>query len=287
MSKSVFIIGCGYVGRRVAAEWLGRGVKVAALSHSEAHLAELRGFGVDPYPGDLDQPETLIDLPLEGALLYHFAPPPRQGECDPRVDNLLQAVGSQRPARIVYLGTTGVYGDCKGAWVDEGQPLRPTTDRAKRRVAAEASYSRWCEERGVELVRLRVAGIYGPGRLPEMRLRRGDPVLVECESPFSNRVHIDDLVATAVAAGERSDASGIYNVSDGHPTTMSDYFNRVADRLGIEHPPQMTLTEAGDALSEGMRSYLAESRRLDNSRMRALLGGELRYPDLEQGLAAC
>jgi len=137
------------------------------------------------------------------------------------------------------------------------------------------------------VVLLRVPGIYGPGRLPERRLRGGEPVLREEESPWSNRVHIDDLTRACLAAGERGRPGAVYNISDGHPTTMTDYFNRVADALGLEHPPQITLAQARTELSEGMRSYLAESKRLDNQRMREELGVEPRYPDLKQGLAAC
>ncbi|OOZ40397.1 hypothetical protein BOW53_07970 [Solemya pervernicosa gill symbiont] len=286
MEKCVFIVGCGYVGRRVASAWRTESVHVGALTHTECRVDELKVHGIAPIVGDLDSSASLEELPVEDSLLYHLAPPPQMGEIDNRVGNLLSAMVERCPARIVYLSTTGVYGDCGGVWIDEQQPLNPVAARAKRRVDAEQRYREWCEARGVELVILRVSGIYGPGKLPEARIRRGDPVLEEASSPYTNRIHIDDLVAAAVAAG-REGASGIYNVADGHPTTMTDYFCRVADHLGLPQPEQLTPEAAEAVLGEGMKSYLAESRRIDNSRLKDLLGGKLRFPDLEHGLAGC
>jgi nucleoside-diphosphate-sugar epimerase len=137
------------------------------------------------------------------------------------------------------------------------------------------------------VVILRVPGIYGPGRLPRERLTRGLPVLREDESPWSNRVHVDDLARACLAAARRGRPGGVYNISDGHPSTMTDYFNRVADASGLPRPPQITAAEARTRMSEGMQSYLAESKRLDNRRMREELGVEPQYPDLARGLAAC
>ena len=146
---------------------------------------------------------------------------------------------------------------------------------------------RWSEANGVPIVILRVPGIYARGRLPEERLRAGEPVLREEESPFSNRIHADDLARVCVAAAHRDHPHDLYNVSDGHPTTMTDYFYRVADALGLTRPPAVTLEEARRRLGEGMLSYLAESKRIDNRRMREELGVELMYPDLASGLADC
>ena len=285
---AVLIIGCGDVGRRVAAGERAAGETVTALVRSAHSAARLDAPGLHVARGDLDNPQTLPGLPTREARVYYFAPPPSSGTTDLRLRNFLATIApGALPARIVLISTSGVYGNCHGEWVAEERPPRPDTDRARRRLDAEQQLRAWGEAHAVPVVLLRVPGIYGPGRLPERRLRSGEPVLREEESPWSNRVHIDDLTRACLAAGERGRPGAVYNISDGHPTTMTDYFNRVADALGLEHPPQITLAQARTELSEGMRSYLAESKRLDNRRMREELGVEPRYPDLKQGLAAC
>jgi nucleoside-diphosphate-sugar epimerase len=264
------------------------GRRVIALARSDKSFEWLRAQGLQAVRGDLDHPASLAVLPVQGALVYYFAPPPSAGTTDPRMKHFLNAItGASHPARIVLISTSGVYGDCRGEWVTEDRSPQPVADRARRRLDAEQQLRAWGEAHAVPVVILRVPGIYGPGRLPEKRLRAGEPVLREEESPWSNRVHIEDLVRACLAAGERGRPNAVYNISDGHPTTMTDYFNRVADALGLERPPQITLAQARAELSEAMQSYLAESKRLDNRRMREELGVEPCYPDLTQGLAAC
>ncbi len=191
------------------------------------------------------------------------------------------------PHRMVYLSTTGIYGDCGGAWIDETRPPAPVAPRAKRRWDAENSARETCAALGIELVILRVAGIYGPGKLPLKRLRAGLPLVSASEAPFTNRIHIDDLVSACAAAMERGAPGAVYNISDGNPSTMVDYFDRLADLVGLPRPPQISLAEAQKQLTPGMLSYMQESRRLDNRRMREELGVKLRYPSLNVGLAAC
>jgi nucleoside-diphosphate-sugar epimerase len=286
--SAVLIIGCGDVGRRVAAGERAAGESVTALARSAPGAARLNALGLQVVRGDLDHPETLGGLPTRAARVYYFAPPPSSGTTDPRLRHFLAAIApAALPARIVLISTSGVYGDCHGEWVTEERPPCPDADRARRRLDAEQELRRWGERQGVAVVILRVPGIYGPGRLPEKRLRAREPVLREVESPWSNRVHVDDLARACLAAAERGRPGAVYNISDGHPTTMTDYFNHVADALGLERPPQITLAQARASLSEGMLSYLAESKRLDNRRMRTELGVEPLYPDLGQGLAAC
>ncbi len=284
----VFLVGCGYVGRHVARCLQAQGRAVTALARSDESVRLLHAQGLQAVRGDLDFPASLVVLPVQAALVYYFVPPPSAGSIDPRMGNFLQAITPATcPARIVFISTSGVYGDCLGEWVTEDRPPRPDSDRAHRRLDAEQQLRAWGESHAVTVVILRVPGIYGPGRLPEKRLRAGDPVLLEKESPWSNRVHIEDLVRACLAAGERDRPAAVYNISDGHPTTMTDYFNRVAEALGLKRPAQITRAQAHTELSAGMQSYLAESKRLDNRRMREELGVEPRYPDLVQGLAAC
>ncbi|MHB8533889.1 MAG: SDR family oxidoreductase [Sulfuricaulis sp.] len=287
MSRIV-IIGCGDIGERVALLERADGHAVAGLSCSPASARRLHAAGIEPLTGDLDIPSSLRGLPVAGALVYYFAPPPGEGVNDPRLEAFVAAlVPPALPRRVVLLSTTGVYGDCHGEWVTEDRPPQPRTDRAKRRLAAETALRRWSETRGVPGVILRVPGIYARGRLPEDRLRAGEPVLREAESPFSNRIHADDLARVCVAAARRGRPQAIYNVSDGHPSSMTDFFCRVADLLGLARPPAITLEEAHRRLDAGMLSYLAESKRIDNRRMREELGVEPMYPNLAAGLPSC
>ena len=287
-ATDVLIVGCGDIGASVAGLEHDAGHSVAGLARTEESARRLRDAGIEPIRGDLDVPSSLGDLPIKDAVVYYFAPPPGKGVTDPRMQAFISVlVPPDMPARVVLISTTGVYGDCRGEWVTEERPPNPQVDRARRRLAAETALRRWSETSGVPIVILRVPGIYGPRRLPEERLRAGEPVLREEESPFSNRIHADDLARVCIAAARCHRPSAVYNVSDGHPTTMTDFFYRVADRLGIPRPPAISLEEARRRLGEGMLSYLAESKRIDNRRMLAELGVKLRYPDLNAGLLSC
>jgi len=282
--KLIFILGCGDIGRRVARLWQARGAAVHALARSDASARALEAAGITAHRGDLDDPVSLSTLTLDGALVYYFAPPPLQGSTDPRMVNFTAHAG--RPERVVYISTSGVYGDHGGAWVDEDTPTMPNTERAQRRLAAETVLRAWGVENKVAVSILRVGGIYGPGRWPLERLRKGTPVLHEAECGYTNRIHADDLAQICVIAAERGGADRIYNISDGQNGTMTQYFYAVADHFGIPRPPALSMAEARVQLSPAMLSYLLESRRMDNRRLLNELGVELRYPDLASGLAA-
>ena len=283
--KPVLIVGCGDIGRRVAKRWRERGAHVSALIRRGESAGELKPRGITPVAGDLDRPATLRGLPTADAIIYYLAPPPGRGRTDPRLRAFVQGLAeAPRPAAIVYVSTSGVYGDRGGAWVDEESAPDPQTDRARRRLDAEQTLREWGRSAGVPVVVLRVGGIYGDGRLPLARLQRREPVLVEAECGFTNRIHADDLAAILVAAAERGQPDRLYNVSDGRPGTMTEYFKAVADHLGVPRPPEIPMAQAQQQLSPAMLSYLTESRRLDTRRMREELGVTLRYPDLESGL---
>lgn len=284
----VFIIGCGDIGRRVAKLWQAAGGSVSALARSAERAQSLADSGITPVSGDLDRPDSLHDLPVKNSVLFYFAPPPGDGQGDPRVRATLAALTpSNWPTRIVYISTTGVYGDCQGAWVTEETPTHPRSTRGARRLDAETALLDWHRASGMPVVILRVPGIYGPGRLPLERIRQGTPVVREEEAPYSNRIHADDLARVCITAADRGRAGEIYNISDGQPTTMTDYFYRIADALDLPHPPAVSMDEARQQLTPGMVSFLEESRRIDNRKMREELGVELLYPGLESGLAAC
>ncbi len=287
---SVLIAGCGYTGQRLAQRLRQEGgASCHALVSSEASAVRLQTCpGIDGVMhADLDVGTPSVALPTVEQL-YYFVPPPPTGRRDGRLARFLRLLdkADTLPRRILLISTSGVYGDCRGEWVDEAREPAPVADRAWRRLDAERVLGRWAAERGVATVILRVAGIYGPGRLPLARLEKRVPMVAEADAPWTNRIHVDDLVTVCAAAMRHAPAGAIYNVSDGHPGNMTDYFNRVADAAGLPRPPVIPLEAAARQLSAGMLSYLRESRRLDNRRMLSLPGVELRYPTLEAGLAA-
>jgi nucleoside-diphosphate-sugar epimerase len=285
MMKQIVIVGCGDIGKRVASLALGKGIKVTALVRGKTYAAELEEMGIDVVEGDLDSQLPIDGLPTAGADVIYLAPPPGGGETDPRVRTFAASVlPEEEPAKVVYISTSGVYGDCGGAWVSEETPLNPQTSRGRRRVDAENLLSEWGRHRNIPVVILRVTGIYGPGRWPLARIKEGHPVLKEGEAGLTNRIHADDLAQICLDAAERAPAGEVYNVSDGKPTTMTDYFNRVADAFGLPRPAQVSLEEARKVMTPLMLSYIGESRRMKNDKLLNGLGVNLRYPDLESGL---
>jgi nucleoside-diphosphate-sugar epimerase len=263
--KVLLVAGYGDIARR-AAPLLERDFRVERVA---------RRFG-----RDLDRPETLL---LEGAhALLHCAPPPASGGTDTRTANLLAALSkaSILPARVVYVSTSGVYGDCRGERVDESQPLAPRTGRAQRRVDAERQLTARCAAHQAKLVILRTPGIYAADRLPLERLRAGGPVLRAEDDVYTNHIHADDLAAIARRALADDAPDGVYNASDDTRMKMGDWLDLVADTAGLRRPPRVAraaLTESND--------FMSESRRLDNTCMKQVLGVRLRYPTVHEGLA--
>lgn len=276
-------MGCGDIGRRVARLYQNEGVKAIGWVRSEESLQLGLAQGFAMRKGDVDQGSFFPIFALDEALVYWFMPPQPSGEYDDRVRRFLKGVDAA-PKRVLLISTTGVYGDCGGRWIDESEPLKPLADRAKRRADAENVVQEWAARFGGEIVILRVPGIYAPDRLPLERLRRGEPVLHEQEAPWTNRIHADDLAMVCKRAMEVAPPGSIYNATDGHPSTMTDYFNQVADFAGLPRPPQISMAEAQTAMSAGMLSYLQESRRIGNEKLLLELGVNLRYPSLADGL---
>ncbi len=236
---------------------------------------------------DLDLDQHRVPLSGNWPQVFYFAPPPKHGRQDTRIAHFLQTLNAnEQKVRLVYLGTTGVYGDCEGELVDENRPISHKADRASRRYDAEQQLRRWQLTTGNEVIFLRVAGIYGPDKLPLARLRQRKPMISAKHATWTNRIHVDDLVQVCIAAMKLGRNAEIYNVSDGQPGNMSDYFNQVADVTGLPRPPLISPNEANERLSAGLRSYLAESRRIDNRKMLKELDIQLQYPTLAEGLAA-
>lgn len=285
--KRLLIIGCGNVGLRVAALLRARH-RVYALTRDAERIPGLRRHGLTPLLGDLDRPETLTALAGLAHDVIHLAPPPAHGRVDARTAHLIAALGRGRslPQHFIYISTSGVYGDCNGALVDETSPLRPQTDRARRRADAEQRLRDWGARTGVRVSILRVPGIYAADRLPVARIERGTPALRPQDDTYVNHVHADDLAGMVVAALHRGQANRSYNASDDAPQKMGDYFDLVADRFRLPRPPRITRAEASAVIPENLYSFMSESRRLGNRRIKQELRVRLRYPTVREGIAA-
>jgi nucleoside-diphosphate-sugar epimerase len=287
MTRRLLIVGCGDVGRRALPLLLSR-YRVVATARSAAGLAALRAAGARPLFGDLDQPHTLRRLRGVAHDVLHMAPPPTQGTRDTRTVHLLQALTSGRtvPQRFVYLSTTGVYGDCRGRRIDETAPVHPESDRAKRRVDAERTLRAWARSHRVALTILRVPGIYAADRLPVERLRARTPALRPEDDGWSNHVHADDLARICAAALVRGRAGRVVNAVDDSELKMGDWFDAVADRFGLLRPPRLAADAARAAVSPALWSFMRESRRIGNGRLKRELRVQLGYPTALHGLAA-
>lgn len=275
------LAGCGYTGVRLARRLIPRR-PVVALVRSAASAAALAAAGIPARAADLDGPGA-VEVPPDLAAVVYLAPPPATGEADPRLRRFLDSLAEVRPVVLVYLSTTGVYGDTGGRPVDEASPTPPGEAASRRRLAAEGLVSAWCGARGLRCVVLRVAGIYGPHRLPLERLRAGEPVVNPEESGPGNRIHVDDLVAACEAALDRA-VSGVVNVADGDHRSIGAFLELVARLAGLPAPRRVTLEEARHELSPGMLAFLLASREVLNRRLVEDLGVRLRYADPEAGV---
>ena len=284
------IVGCGDVGQRAAKQLVGR-TRVMALTSNPDKLSSLRAQGMTPVLGNLDQADTLQRLSGWATRVLHLAPPPsdRVGEwsTDPRSLNLVRALKKRSlPRSLVYGSTSGVYGDCQGQWVSESQPVKPHTPRAMRRVDAE-KVVRYLGRSGVRATILRIPGIYAPDRpngTPRERLLKGTPVLLAQDDVYTNHIHSDDLARACVAAIWRGKAQRIFHVSDDTQLKMGDYFDAAADLMGLKRPPRVPRSQAQESLPLMLLSFMSESRRLKNERLKKELRLKLTYPSIQVGL---
>jgi nucleoside-diphosphate-sugar epimerase len=286
--ERLLIIGCGDVGQRVVR--MQRHVRVVALTSSPGRVVALRAQGVTPVVGNLDAPASVHRLAGWATRVLHLAPPPLQGHTDPRTLALTRVLMRRSAPRcLVYGSTTGVYGDCAGAWVPETRAVHPTTPRAQRRVDAEARVRHVGRLRlnGVRVSVLRIPGIYAPDReggTPRDRLVRGTPVLASEDDVFTNHIHADDLARACQLALWRGKPQRTYNVNDDSQMRMGDYFDMAARLYGLAKPPRISRAQAQTELSAMQLSFMSESRRMVNTRMKRELRLQLRYAQVEDGL---
>lgn len=280
------IVGCGFLGKHLAKQLQEHQQSPLCIVRSAQSKTALSTCGHDVYTLDLDDTNSPIDLELKQRQIYYLAPPSSIDKCDHRLDHFLSLCEKNPPSKIVYISTSGVYGDCAGAWVDENQPLAPISDRATRRVYAEKALINYCQQYHSDYVILRVGGIYGPGRLPIQRL---SSLTVVCpqDAPYSNRIHVTDLANICYLTMINNISNEIFNVADGHATTMTDYYYKIADFAGLPRPPCVPMSQARNKLSASMLSFVQESRRLSTKKLHARLNINIRFPTLESGLEDC
>jgi nucleoside-diphosphate-sugar epimerase len=283
----VLLIGCGDIALRAASMLRGR-ARIYGLTRRADEVPKLRAQGIVPIVADLDDFATLRRLAAAPFAVLHCAPPPSDGRDDPRTQRLLAALTRARiiPQRFVYISTSGVYGDCAGARVDETRARRAQTPRAKRRVAAEGRLREWAARRRVHLALLRAPGIYAESRLPLDRIKQATPVLAADDDVFINHIHADDLARAAVAAMFHGRPNRAYNVSDDAEMKMGGWFDAVADAFRLPRPPRVSWEEAEQRIAPLLLSFMSESRRLMNTRMKRELRVRLAYPTPQVLLAA-
>ncbi|MGF6274809.1 nucleoside-diphosphate-sugar epimerase [Massilia sp. UYP11] len=278
----LLIVGCGDVGTRLL-PLLAAKYRVFALTSQPERRAELRALGAVPVVADLDRPATLKRLRRLAPWVLHLAPPQPDGEHDRRTRHLAAALG--KVERMVYVSTSGVYGDCGGALVHEHRPVAPRNARARRRVDAERILRAWAVATGASLSILRVPGIYADDRLPLRRLEQGTPALRREDDVYTSHVHADDLARIVLASLQRGRPGRVVHAVDRTRMKMADYFDAVADAFGMNRPPRLARTELQGAVSPMLLSFMSESRQLDDTRLSRELRVRLRHPDVATTLA--
>lgn len=287
--ERVLLVGCGDVGVRVARA-LGARVRLLALTSSAARVPELRALGITPLVGNLDRPASITRLAGLATRVVHLAPPLETGRGDTRTRQLLATLRRRSPVQhLVYGSTSGVYGNCQGDFAIETRAVSPATARAQRRIDAEQRVRHFGLATGVGVNVLRIPGIYAPDRVggtPRERLMKGTPVLRAQDDVFTNHIHADDLARACVAAVWRGQPGRVFNVNDDSVLKMGDYFDLAADLYGLPRPPRIPRDGAQNQLSLMLLSFMSESRRMDNTRLKKELRLVLRYPSVAQGLVA-
>ena len=285
--QNLLIVGCGDVARRTLLRLLGH-YRVFALLRDPAQCVFWRAMGARPIVADLDRPVSLRRIAGLADIVLHFAPPPEYGAGDARMRRFLAALSLAKslPQRLIYVSTSGVYGDCAGARIDETRPARPITPRARRRVDAERQLRRFGRQNKVRVSILRAPGIYAQDRLPLERLQKGVCALRAEDDVYTNHIHANDLAMLVCAALRYGRANRCYNATDDSEMKMAEYFDLVADRFSLPRVPRISRGEAQTQMSPLQLSFMSESRRLGNQRIKNELRAQLRYPQIEDGVDA-
>lgn len=283
--KRIVIAGCGDIALRTASLLRPHFRLYGLARHTQRH-PDLRRAGILPLPGDLDHRASLQRIAKLADIVLHFAPPaPDSQGNDLRTRNLLAVLArSQRPIHMIYISTSGVYGDCQGALIDETFRPMPQSSRGMLRLSAEQQIRRWAQHGQRRAAILRVPGIYANDRLPLERLRAGAPAIIQNEDSYSNHIHAHDLARIVLAALRRAKPNRIYHACDEDEMKMGDYFDVIADAHNLARPPRLPRAEVAQRVSPMMWSFMNESRRLDNTRMKRELNVDLHFPTVKHAL---
>jgi len=290
MLNNIQLMGCGYIGKKIAHRLDPEENNLTCFVQSETSKKICRSAGLNCFKFDLDDSDFKLTAKthssFEKSVIAYLVPPQPRGASDNRMQTFISMLNKliESPEKILLISTTGVYGNCHGEWIDEMRPANPQVDRARRRLSAEVLLKKYCEKNKVQLIIFRVPGIYAVDKLPIKRISSGEPIVNAQDSGYTNRIHADDLVSFCVEAIIEKVQSGIYNCCDGQPSTMNDYFMKVADAMKLPRPQEISLQQAQQQLSAGMLSYLAESKRISNKKLVSHFKTQFNYPDLNTGL---
>jgi nucleoside-diphosphate-sugar epimerase len=281
--SKLFAFGFGYSAEALAHR-LGTGWRIAGTCRTEDRRTELAARKIDAHI--FDGSATLADATSVLAGTTHLlSSVPAEDAGDPVLARHGDDIARLKTLRWVgYLSTTGVYGDRDGGWVDEESVLRPTGERGRRRVAAEAGWLALWHRHGVPVHVFRLAGIYGPGRSAFDSLRSGRAQRIDKPGQVFSRIHVADIAAVLAASMARPKPGAIYNVCDDDPAPPADVIEHAARLLGIAPPPLIPFDQA--KLSDMARSFYADNKRVKNERIKGELGVALAYPSYREGLAA-
>lgn len=282
------VVGCGYLGLPTALQWRDDGDCVHVVTRSEKRALELANAGLKPLVADVTRAETLGELPATDTVLFAVGFDRTSGNSIGDVyvcglKNVLAALPANA-GHLIYVSTTGVYGSAGGDWVDEMTPPHPQREGGKASLAAEQVLTQ--HPLGKRSAILRLAGIYGPGRIPYLdKLKQGEPIAAPSDG-WLNLIHVDDAAAAVVATAEwlrqaRTDGPHLFCVSDGQPVVRANYYREAARLIGAP-PPRFTAPEPGSpaALRAGA------NRRVANDKLLRDLGVKLAYPSHREGLAS-
>lgn len=296
--RRALVLGCGYAGRAIAAELAGAGLAVTGTVRDPAQRAAVAAAGADPRRVDLGTDLTgparadLAALVAAHDAVVYCAGPERVGEGETFTDPLpvfldLLAEGPP-PAAFVYLSSTGVYGDRGGAWVDEATPVGTDVGpRGALRQQAEAALLAAHDAWGLPVHVLRLAGIYGPGRHPGLRLKAGALRVIEADPPLVlNRIHVADVAGAVRVCLARGAPGGTYVVADDRPASQREVADFTARLLGLPPPPGESLEAARARLGDANLHLVADRKRCRNTKLKTVLGLALRYPTYREGIPA-
>jgi len=281
----LFVFGLGYSARAVAARMRNSLDAVWGTTRDPEKLSEITALGITPLLFDGSRnvsPPPLRERALSevGHILVSIAP---DEAGDPVLRHFTEEIAAAQPKALVYLSTVGVYGDHGGAWVDETSECRPVSKRSRQRVAAEDAWRRFADAIGAPLAIVRLAGIYGPGRGPFEKIRRGTARRIVKPGQVFNRIHVDDIARIVEAAFARR-ADGIFNGTDDEPAPPQDVLAYAAELLGLPPPPEVPFETA--ELSDMARSFYGESKRVRNDKIKRELVVGLAFPTYREGLRA-